>query len=342
MKNTVKKALSLILIMSLSVTFLFSCSGKVGAFSENKKTVMEIEGHKISYDEYRYFYYNCMLDMGDGSDFTKPETLELLKTRTENALRRKYAVISYCDKYEIELSKNDKKEINQFVSEYIESLGGKDKYENALLLRRMTGDVFRSHYEFLYYDLYLRELLFTGYENVIKVDDQTVKSDVLANFYRYTQIFIPFDSGDSYSDNLELANEAYQKLVGGADFAEVAKEYSEWTGDVNKGVYTTKGEKLLQIEETALALGEGEYSQVIFTSEGHHIIKRLPLEEAFIDDNLAEYPDCLVLESDRSLALRYISATRRYNELIEKTATELNVSYKKYYGKLSHGQLVTK
>ena len=328
MTRLLKKTLKLTLILCLTAITLVSC-GKPGAFSTNGRTVMEVGGYDVTYDEYRYFYYNCMLDMGDDADFSNAETLALLKTNTETALRKRYAIKFYCDKYKREMSRADKEEMDDFIKSYIEELGGKDTYKQKLEERRMSGDVFREQYALTYYyDVYLRDLLFTGYDGIIPVDDNTVKQDVLDNFYRYTQIFIPFNTGSDYTKNQAKMEEALAKLDSGISFEDVAREYSQWTVDYRVGVYSTPGEKLEVIENTALALEIGEYSEIVFSSEGHHIIKRLPLEEKYINDNLD--------------TLLSISATRRYNEFLEKEAAALTVEYKDYFSELSHGMLVTK
>ncbi len=323
-----KKITLFSLVLYLATAMLVSCGGP-GSFSKNERAVMEIGGYKVTYDEYRYFYYNCMLDMGDKADFSNPDTLNELKANTEAALRKRYAIKTYCDKYKRKLNKADKKEMDAFIEEYIAELGGKDVYKQKLEERRMTGDVFREQYALTYYyDVYLRDLLFTGYDGIIPVDDSTVINDVLNNFYHYTQIFIPFTSGSNYAENEAYAEEALAKLNGGADFNDVAREYSRWTVDYRVGVYSTYGEKLEMIEKTALALEIGQYSDVIFTSEGHHIIKRLPLEREYIEKNL----DTLLT----------VSATRRYNEFLDREAKALTVEYKDYYNELSHGLLITK
>jgi len=163
---------------------------------------------------------------------------------------------------------------------------------------------------------------------LIPVDDQTIKNDVKENFYHYTQVFIPFEQGTDYNENKDMAEEALAKLKAGTSFEDVARQYSRWTVDYRVGVYSTYGEKLEIIEKTALSLEIGEYSDVIFSSEGHHIIKRLPLEDDYIDKNLD--------------TLMNVSATRRYNELLTKEAAALTVIYTDYYNGISHGLLITR
>lgn len=328
MKAFFKRSALLLILTCLTVTSFTSCASP-GAFSENTKTVMKVGNYEVSYDEYKYFYYNCMLDMGDGADFNNADTLAKLKENTETALKKRYIIQFYCDKYNRKLSKADKKEMNTAIKEYIESCGGEEKYKTQLQARRMTGDVFREQYALNGFLMgYLHELLITGYDNLIPVDDKTVINDIYENFYHYTQIFIPFEEGTDYNKNKEYAEEALKKLNEGVSFDDVAKEYSRWTVNYKTGVYTTLGIKLELIEKTALSLEVGQYSDVIFTSEGHHIIKRLPIEEGYINENFD--------------TLLYDSATRRYNEFIDKEAAALTVEYKDYYNEFSHLMLIAR
>lgn len=349
MKKSFKRIASTVLAICFAVTLLASC-GAPGAFSSNKKTVMKIADYKVTYDEYRWFYYNCMIDMeanakADGSygelDFSDADTLSALKSNTETALRKYYAIISLCDKYGIEMSSDDEKEMNAYIKEYVASFDSEDDYKSELRKERMTGDVFRDQYAQTYYlNPYLWELLISGYDGVIAVDEKTVRSDIAENFYHYKQIFIPFVEGSDYTEDKKLAEEAYKRLTGGDDFDTVE-------GDVyaaRKGAFTgndithvtdicaTLGEKATAVEKTALALEAGEISEVFWAENGeysgHFIIKRLPIEEEYINKNF----DGLLDQS----------ATRRYNEYLEKFASELIVTYEKYYDTLSHGMLVSK
>ena len=327
--SRVKRIFAALTALLLLLGMLSGCGEKIGSYTINGRTVMTVNGFDVSYDEYKYFYYNHMMDLKneDITDFEKPENLQKLKERTEQSLRTKYTVMKLIEEYDIELEKDDEQDINDSVSGYIYEQGGEEKFRAWLADSRMTGDVFRGMLEYtFFYDVYLRELFMTGYGNIIKMDDATIKQDVMENFYRYTQIFIEFGEGDNYVINGEKMNEAYQLLKSGEDFVEVAKRYSDWNVNSEKGAYATVGEKLWIIEKTALDLEIGEYSEVVRSTEGHHIIKRLPLEESYVDKNLDEFETA--------------SFTRRYHEYIESLSKDAEVSYNKYYETISHEMLI--
>lgn len=69
----------------------------------------------------------------------------------------------------------------------------------------------------------------------------------------------------------------YQVVASGADFAEVAKEWSEDPGSATRGGelgWFGAGMMVPEFEETAFALKNGEISQPFATSYGYHIIYR--------------------------------------------------------------------
>ena len=77
------------------------------------------------------------------------------------------------------------------------------------------------------------------------------------------------------------AEDAKNKLDGGEDFAEVAKELSEDESTAQNGGevgYIAKGETVglpQEIEDAVFNQGEGEYSDIIYTDEKYFIVKTL-------------------------------------------------------------------
>ncbi|MBQ9117302.1 MAG: SurA N-terminal domain-containing protein [Clostridia bacterium] len=332
MKKTVKRIaparlFSLVLALVFLAVSLVGCmpSDKLGDYTVNTEVVMKVNGYKVTHDEYRCFYLSAKEDIenGDGTIwYDEDAPFDELKRKTEFSLRRKYALKTLIKKYGIKLTDKDKTEIEDTVAYYIEEKGGQTGYRQWLASGGMTGRIFREQYELVYYyDEYLRDILFTGIDDVIKVDDKTVSQDIHENFYHYTWIFIPFDENDNYTTNGDKAMEAFEALEDGEDFYAVAEKYSEWTGNEKNGIYATKGEKLALIEDTVLGLDYGEYSRVLATTEGHAIVMRLQMDEDYINDNFDKFV--------------FQSATRRYNELLDNMAEEMEVEYTKYYDTLT-------
>ena len=325
-KKTATRALTLFMTAIMLFSTLISCaSNAIGDYTVNTETVMKVDGNKITYDEYRCFYLKSMNTLSDGtSDFwTKEDApFDELKSMTERSIARKYATLKLAKKYKIKLSSQDKKDINDTVAYYIEENGGMAGYRQWLSSEGLTGRLFREQYTLVYYyDEYLRNVLVTGIDDVVKVDDKTVSADVHENFYHYTWIFIPFGELDNYQQNAKKIEDAFKALENGEDFYEVAERYSEWMGNEKVGIYATKGEKIYTLENTVLKLKEGEYSRVLALDEGHAILMRLPMDSDYINDHFDEFV--------------YQSFTRRYNELLDNMALELKIEYTDYYETLT-------
>ncbi len=114
--------------------------------------------------------------------------------------------------------------------------------------------------------------------------------------------------------NGEQANMVYGELESGRDFATLADEYDPVTGGelgwVPRNFLPHK-----EIEEVAFNLQPGEYSQVIETSVGYHIIQVVAIE-----DERRLSPDARLIWQE--LALRDWVSLRREVSNIEILALE--------------------
>ncbi len=84
--------------------------------------------------------------------------------------------------------------------------------------------------------------------------------------------------GERYSANdsaaaIAMAEELYQKLKNGADFAELAAEYSDDPSTARRGGDLGTGRLLPVMEEVKIRLNEGEFSKPFSTRFGWHILK---------------------------------------------------------------------
>ena len=84
--------------------------------------------------------------------------------------------------------------------------------------------------------------------------------------------------------NLELANSLREQVLGGADFGELAQQYSQdfstgpSGGDLGwfpRGVLT-----IPEVETAAFSLPEGQISPVVQSFLGYHIVQTLEREDA--------------------------------------------------------------
>lgn len=77
-------------------------------------------------------------------------------------------------------------------------------------------------------------------------------------------------------ESKEKAREIYEKIVHGADFAQLAKEHSKDPGSKDQGGalgFFTRGQMVPQFEEAAFSLKQGEVGHPFETQFGWHIVK---------------------------------------------------------------------
>lgn len=76
----------------------------------------------------------------------------------------------------------------------------------------------------------------------------------------------------------QRANSIYNALLAGADFAEMARKYSEDPGSAQRGGsigQISRGQTLKEFEDATFALKDGEMSKPVLSSVGYHIIKMI-------------------------------------------------------------------
>ncbi len=333
MKRTLKRSLLIVLALLISACCI-GCGSENGSFSINKKIVCEVDGEAVTYDEYKYFFYNHYKSLCDTSEFSELTTsgqFEKIKSLTENSLRRRAYIMKLIDEYDVELTDDEKEYIESYVSSYIEQCGGETEYKKSLLEHGMTGDVFRMLAFLTFgYDVELRNLLVTGVDKRIDMTDEAITADITGGgFYRYTQIYFSVEEGALDTDASAKITEAKALLDGGMSFAEVAKECkSEWTIDAEKGMYIAKGEKDDLLESTLEELEVGEYSAPKWSGEGWHIFMRLPIDTEFVKANLYTVIDNNG-SSGVTLADKYFA--RKYLEYIENESKSVKIEYAKYF-----------
>lgn len=118
--------------------------------------------------------------------------------------------------------------------------------------------------------------------HIIKVNDYRERSQVMATEFHAQHIMIATNDLISPRQAMEQIRDIHQQLIEGADFAELAKEYSDDVSSANLGgdmgwfMPEAFGERIAQTLE---AMQDGEISEPFQTEAGWHILERLGMRE---------------------------------------------------------------
>ncbi|GAE94672.1 peptidyl-prolyl cis-trans isomerase PpiC [Gracilibacillus boraciitolerans JCM 21714] len=202
----------------------------------------------------------------DSGDITKEAFYEELKAENGDQVLQKLVLETILeDKYDVSEEEVDE-EIQTFKDQYgeqFETILNQIGYENE--------EAFRE-------DIRVNLLQEKAATEDIEVTDEEIEK-------RYERIQYDLVASHILVDNEETAKEVKEKLDNGADFAELAKEYSsdgsaEDGGDLGQ---FGKGKMVPGFEDAAYNLEVGEISEPVQTENGFHIIKvtdRIEVEDA--------------------------------------------------------------
>lgn len=311
-------SLTLALVMSLGV---FAACGKTGETTSSSTsesaassteaglyvdgtrvdvdTVLTIDGQDISFDEYRYYYLTTRARFDGGNvelwkDAAAEESKPVLKQYVLETIQSVLAFKRMAEQNNITLSADELKSIDESIASAKDSLGGEEAYTSALKDMNYTPE--------LYKEMLTGNLLSS---KVIKeIYGERIKDDINSRYIHAKHILVKFDeaaaadlsassssestanTAASEAETLAKSTDILQKIKDGADFDEMMAQYNEDTGESEDGYYFPEGKMVTEFYEGAKALAEGEISEPIKTTYGYHIIKRLPLEDSYLEKNM--------------------------------------------------------
>ncbi len=212
------------------------------------------------------------------------EMLKKLQSEVLDKLIEQKIMLTKADEDTIQA---DEREVDRRVDEHInyliQQVGSEEKLEEAfqMPIKKIRRNLRTDVSDRLKIEM-LRRQKFAG----VKITRQEVET-----FFKNYQDSIPqrketvnishilkqVKAGQSSSSTaLEKIKEIKAKLDAGADFAELARKYSEDPASAQRGGdlgFTKRGDFVREFEEVAYALSENEVSDIVQTQFGYHIIK---------------------------------------------------------------------
>ena len=320
------------IIMALVILGFATGCGKVPVMKDGDQAVVTFEKEDLNisttnlYEKIKVNYaLSNLIDMVDTKIFSE----------------------KYADKTS-EAEKSAESQFEQIKTYYVDDNG---KYDESSLLNALNS----------YYGISsikdFKEMLKLSYYRDLAVDDYAKESITDKEIEKYyeektvgdiscSHILISPKTTDSMTDDekkkaeeeaLNKAKEVIKKLNDGADFAELAKEYSDDSSNASKGGdlgYFNTGDMVEEFETAAQKLKLNEYTKdPVKTKFGYHIIlKTGEKEKPSLDDSKESIIEKLAsekIDSDKTLSINALVELRKsYGMTIEDS--ELKSQYEKY------------
>ena len=303
MKKILIKIAGLLLCAVMLVLSLVSCAAgrPVKASAQDLKVVGKVGNFDVLYEELRYvtLFYKQQLEDKYGEGIWKDTATaqkysdELYELVTRN-ITANYAVLSLCAEVGIT---TDAKEIQESVTSYInemaEELGGRSQYKKQLKAENATDHFLRFT---IAVDYCQNELYYSYTQDLglIETDFEKIYDYIMAdNFVRTVHVYIQNDKDDDVEKNRAAAENVVEQIKNGESInkligSSVNEDFDLTTTD---GYYFGRGEMLQAYEDAAFALEVNEVSGVVETPTGFYVIKRLPLESAYVMQHLTTLID---------------------------------------------------
>lgn len=315
-------------LLTLAVAVMINttaCMGADGAFadtSKDKTKILTVEcelgSESVPYKEYRYFYMNNKKDLYGADAETDGEMTAKIRGLTEDNIRLFHAVNLAAGKHGAKLNKEEKQSVENYTKSYRKESGLDDSEYKAMLEQHFITD---SFFEALFENSLLSDKLFEKLieESVIpgndKVADEIFETDEILCL---KEIFIRHNGGETVGIAKTRAEEVYEKLIETGDFEALMEEYSDYNAEQlppEHGYYTAEYDAIEPVWKAACDLAEGEYSAVVESAYGFHIIMRCEKDAEYMRENR----DGIILMYQQS----------EYTEYILGIADQLTLTYTK-------------
>ncbi|NLY56323.1 MAG: tetratricopeptide repeat protein [Firmicutes bacterium] len=169
-------------------------------------------------------------------------------------------------------------QIDEVIANFTEQVGGRESFEQLLKSQNVSLRDFTERIK--------EQLRIQNFLQQVAGDGEVTDEEIARAYEQvHAQHILIATTGDPEADAAAEAKikELKAKLDQGADFAALAKEYSEDPGSKDDGGdldFISRGQTVPEFEEAAFALQVGEVSEPVKTQFGYHLIKVVARKEA--------------------------------------------------------------
>ena len=269
--------------------------------NEGAETVLTVNGDAVTADEYSgYMLYNMqyyasmyaqmgLTDLWSNEDMAKSLGASMPEAAEQQAIYAR-VVMQKFNELGLKLSYNEQKEMASVRRNSIANTS-KDAYLNQIAQFGFSDQTYQN---FMYISQCYQALndYYFGENGVNTPSDEDIQKYYEDNYI--TAKHIPITTVDPASGETkrtdEEANKEAQSILdrinAGEDFDTLMNQYSEDTGLSNNpnGYTFTEGQMVTEFYDGAKALAEDEVSELVKSSYGYHIIKRVKLDDSQLDN----------------------------------------------------------
>ena len=269
--------------------------------NEGAETVLTVNGDAVAADEYSgYMLYNMqyyasmyaqmgLTDLWSNEDMAKSLGASMPEAAEQQAIYAR-VVMQKFNELGLKLSYNEQKEMASVRRNSIANTG-KDAYLNQIA---QFGFSDQTYHNFMYISQCYQALndYYFGENGVNTPSDEDIQKYYEDNYITAKHILITTvdpASGETKRTDEEAKKEAQSildRINAGEDFDTLMNQYSEDTGLSNNpnGYTFTEGQMVTEFYDGAKALAEDEVSELVKSSYGYHIIKRVKLDDSQLDN----------------------------------------------------------
>ena len=269
--------------------------------NEGAETVLTVNGDAVTADEYSgYMLYNMqyyasmyaqmgLSDLWSNEDMAKSLGASMPEAAEQQAIYAR-VVMQKFNELGLKLSYNEQKEMASVRRNSIANTS-KDAYLNQIAQFGFSDQTYQN---FMYISQCYQALndYYFGENGVNTPSDEDIQKYYEDNYITAKHILITTvdpASGETKRTDEEAKKEAQSildRINAGEDFDTLMNQYSEDTGLSNNpnGYTFTEGQMVTEFYDGAKALAEDEVSELVKSSYGYHIIKRVKLDDSQLDN----------------------------------------------------------